>query len=158
MTLKEPLIGDPFAAFHVRRGDKTGGYVVGTERVIEGESTPPSTYLRLLRRNAPDIRTVFVMTDDYRVVDGFRIAYPQYDFVSTCLADARGYHQDAFAALNVHQKELAVEQLLVETSIAARSALFLGGFKSNVSRFVPLWHTNPEVCLSVDGMRRWSPV
>ena len=44
----------------------------------------------------------------------------------------------------------AIERLLTDVQIALQSALFVGPFKSNVSRFVANVHWDPARCVSAD--------
>jgi hypothetical protein len=147
----------PFAAFHIRRGDKVGGYVVNGQVIREGDDIACSAYVDLLNRRAPAVRSIFVMTDDYRCVEEVRSAAPGRTVHSFCLPSERGYQQDEFSAFDLGRKSASLKRLVAETEIAAESDLFIGGFKSNVARFVTLWHRAPRRCVSIDGQKRWLP-
>ncbi len=146
-----------FAAFHIRRGDKTNGYRVGRKLVIEGDSILPHAYLAMLARKAPDIKSIFVMTDDFTVVEEISQVGRGYNVITLCQSHQRGYSQDRFSSMSPVEKADDLKSLIAETQIAAASSIFIGGFKSNVARFVPLWHSNPSMCFSVDGNRHWTP-
>lgn len=139
----------PFAAFHIRRGDKLD--------TREGDHVAASAYVDLLNRKAPEVRSIFVMTDDYRCVEEIQTASPERTVKSFCLPSERGYQQGEFSAMDVERKRASRKQLIAETQIAAASYLFIGGFKSNVARFVTLWHNQPARCFSIDGKKRWPP-
>jgi hypothetical protein len=62
----------PYAAFHVRRGDKIKGYNSARGLMVEGEDARLSAYIALLDRKAPEIKSIFLMTDDYRAADELR--------------------------------------------------------------------------------------
>jgi hypothetical protein len=147
----------PFAAFHIRRGDKVEGYVIDGELIREGDNVAASAYVHLLNRRAPAVRSIFVMTDDYRCVEDVRTAAQGRIVQSLCLPSERGYRQDEFSALDGERKGASLRRLVAETEIAAASSLFIGGFKSNVARFVTLCHHRPGRCFSIDGQKRWSP-
>jgi hypothetical protein len=147
----------PFAAFHIRRGDKVGGYVANGEFIQEGDDVAPSAYVAFLNRVAPEIRCIFVMTDDYRCVEEVRTASPWRMVQSFCPPADRGYQQTEFSGMDAEQKRNRLKRLIAETEISSASDLFVGGFKSNVARFITLSHYQPARCFSIDGKKRWSP-
>jgi hypothetical protein len=147
----------PFAAFHIRRGDKVEGYVFNDQLIREGDNVAALAYVDLLNRRAPKVRCIFVMTDDYRSVEDVKTAAPGRVVLSFCLPSERGYYQGEFTSLDVKRKRASLDRLIAEAEIAAASSLFVGGFKSNVARFVTLWHHQPRRCFSIDSMKRWSP-
>jgi hypothetical protein len=147
----------PFAAFHIRRGDKVGGYVINGQVIREGDDIASSVYVDLLNRKAPEVRSIFVMTDDYRCVEEVKAAATGRIVHAFCLPSERGYQQDEFSALDAGQKRTSLKRLVAEANIATMSDLFIGAFKSNVGRFVALWHHEPRRCFSVDGQKRWLP-
>lgn len=146
-----------FAAFHIRRGDKTNGYRVGEKLIIEGDSVHPQAYLTMLADKAPDIKSIFVMTDDFSVVGELSELARGYDVISMCKPHQRGYSQNHFSGLSTVEKANDLHSLIAETQIAAASSIFIGGYKSNVARFIPLWHFSPRMCFSIDGARHWTP-
>jgi hypothetical protein len=148
----------PYAAIHVRRGDKTLGYMEGQQLVIEGEATALDIYLALLRQKGPLIKTLFILTDDYTAVEEFRAAAPEYNILTLCDPSERGFHQFSTRPPAAGDRRRSIRRLLQEVDIAARSSLFLGGFKSNVARYIALTHRSPACCFSVDQMRKWKPI
>lgn len=152
----ESLAG-PYAAIHVRRGDKTGGYTVGHELVIEGDDVPLAAYVSILRRHAPHLRSVFVMTDDHRVVGDLQASDTGLSICTFCREAEQGYEQGGFDSLDPRSKLVAIRRLICEVEIAARSDLFIGCYKSNVSRYIALTHRHPRRCFSADGLEAWVP-
>lgn len=149
---------DPFAAIHVRRGDKLEGYSDGNDRlIIEGDHIDPRTYVDKLMFESPEIKSIFIMTDDYRMVDELKQVGRDYLIHTFCSPEETGYRQPEFLPLNPARKTESVQRLIAEVQIAAASSIFLGGYKSNVARFVPLWHACPERCFSVDSQKSWRP-
>jgi hypothetical protein len=148
----------PYAAFHIRRGDKILGSLVDGERTPpEGQDIPMTTYLTALRREAPGIRAVWVMTDDYRAVAELRALAPDVAFETMCDPEASGYEQTQFTALPVESKLMERRRLIAETEVAIKSSVFVGAFSSNVDRFIALRHPQPKACYSVDREKRWYP-
>jgi len=145
----------PYAAIHVRRGDKVEGYMVGKELRREGEATGLETYLSLIRAKMPEIRSIFVMTDDYRMVDALRQIAPELAIETLCPPDFVGYRQPDFSSLPVEVRTNYVRGLLAEIAVAARSTIFVGGYLSNVARYVALVHRDPAMCFSIDRQKKW---
>src|SRR5262249_26371765 len=141
-----------------RRGDKVSAYFFGDKLVTEGDDISSSAYMDLLKRKAPSARSIFVMTDDYRSLEEFQAAGGLRRVFTLCTPSEQGYEQSDFSASTLQKKSDCLQRLLQEVQIAASSAVFIGGFKSNVARFVPLWHRDPSMCFSIDGQREWSPI
>ena len=152
-----------FIAIHVRRGDKIDGehYIDPSGKKIhghpEGEMTPLSTYIELIRQHAREVSTIFVMTDDYRAVDELRALVPPLQVRTLCSKNVSGYDNNQFYRMSRAERIQSIEGLLAEVRIASQSALFLGPYKSNLSRFVTNIHWDPTRCVSVDGQREWIP-
>jgi len=155
------LAHEPFAACHVRRGDKSEGYLrTFGKRVVEGEHTPMATYVERIGALAPELRTLFVLTDDHAVIEeairesaghGLRVVY-------LCPPTRAGYSNRYFARTSREEKVEQLLEMLQEVWIASGSQLFLGGFKSNLGRFVVLTHRQPQLCHSIDAQRSWDPL
>jgi hypothetical protein len=150
-----------FGAIHIRRGDKIEGegYVNASgQLVIEGESTPISTYLDLVRKWTPSINALFVVTDDYAAMGELRSLAPKLRFVTLCPEESAGYRNREFLKRSLEDRTKGLDRLLTEVQVASQSAFFVGPFKSNLSRFVANVHWNPERCISVDKWRQWTPL
>jgi len=151
-----------YVACHVRQGDKIIGTPYRTPDgkwgvLTEGEFIPVRTYLRNIRKIAPDIRKIFVMTDDYAVIEEFRLLAKGYSIHSFCTPGQNGYHQADFNKKSQDERRAAFLSLMEEVEIAAASHAFFGCYRSNVSRFILLKHFNPDLCFSMDSTKRWFP-
>jgi hypothetical protein len=147
----------PYAAIHVRRGDKLHGYIIRGNLIVEGEDTPFTDYLSFIRRKAPNLRSLFVMTDDYRVVEDLRSIDPGLDIFTFCQKAEHGYNQVEFNSLGARTKTILARRLISEVGIACNSQMFVGCYRSNVSRYIALTHDHPSQCYSVDGVKSWDP-
>lgn len=147
----------PFAAIHVRRGDKTNGYTVGNNIVIEGDRVPLGNYVSMLRKKAPHVKSLFVMTDDYRVVDDLRSMDSSLAIFTLCQKDEHGYDQGIFDSQAARSKIIGIRRLIAEVEIASQSHIFVGCYKSNVSRYIALTHKHPSRCYSADELKEWTP-
>ena len=145
-----------FGAIHIRRGDKTDGYMAanGTLRV-EGEAIDLDLYIAALKNTAPEIKRIFIMTDDYREVVDARRRYPSLDFATLCEPTEEGYRNHDFRGLTHKERVSAIRRLVTEMLISTHSAAFAGAYLSNVSRTVAALHPIPTACCSVDTQVRW---
>lgn len=149
----EGLKKGQFAALHVRRGDKVRRWRARPE----GEATAPGVYVDAIHLHRPDIRDVFILTDDFRVVEDFAASSSEFRFVTLCPPTEIGHRQRTFNALPTAEKREEISRLLTEVHIAAASGLFVGGFKSNVALYIAAVHSDPANCFSVDGQLEWNP-
>lgn len=150
-------LSTPYAAIHVRRGDKVAGYDADGRFLVEGDDVPLVSYLQLIRKKAPKVRNLFVMTDDYRVIQGLRSIDETFQIHSFCPPTELGYTQLAFQDLSSSSKTDAIRRLIAEVEIASQSQAFVGCYKSNVSRYIVQVHAHPDRCFSVDAFKKWFP-
>jgi hypothetical protein len=148
---------DPYVAVQLRRGDKTNGYVFNGQLKIESTQSPIEAYVQMLRRRSEGIRYVFVLTDDYRAYEELKTSAPEYEFHTNCQPSEFGYVNDDFQKMDVESRKKLCTQLVSDVHICGRSEIFIGPFKSNPSRFVPLLHGTRRRSFSVDANRKWKP-
>ena len=152
------LTPEGYAAMHVRRGDKILGYRSRSGALtIEGEDVPLGHYLDVIRDRAPGIDSVFVLTDDYGVIEELGAMEHGCRVVTLCPPDERGHDAARFNGYPVGRKRRTIERLLAEAQIASQSALFVGGYKSNVARFIVNVHRDGARCVSIDSSKDWTP-
>jgi hypothetical protein len=156
--LQESLeLGDEYAAFHVRRGDKIQTFQnrLG-EPVVEGEYIDASSYLTRLREVNSSLQTIFVMTDDYSIVNELSELDPTIRIKTLCPPSQNGYFQHIHTRLPREKKVAEVQQLILEAEIASQSKAFIGCYKSNVSRYIAMMHRDINSCSSVDSLLSWT--
>ncbi len=150
------LASGGFGAVHIRRGDKTEGYLASNGKLaVEGEAIDLDVYVSALKRIAPEIERIFVMTDDFREIAKARERYPALDFVTLCKPTEEGYRNADFRTLGRAERVPAIRRLLAEMLISVHSAAFAGVYRSNVSRTVAALHPRSDACCSVDSLKRW---
>lgn len=150
-------LDQPFYAVHIRRGDKTTGYLKSNGVLrVEGAAVPFDAYAEAAATLAPGLRRVFVLSDDYREVAEAQAQHPQLELITLCTPEEQGYYQDDFLALRRDEQLRSLRRLIVEVLIAARSAAFIGLYRSNVSLMVAALHPHPDKCASVDQAKAWT--
>lgn len=152
------LDGD-FAAVHVRRGDKVGD---------EDEYYPIEIYIDSLKKMNGFGLPLFVLSDDYQAIIEMKEAigkiYPQIPIHSLCQPKNSGFdvwalrkgeythkHKESdktHPSTNVIKQDTYenASTLVVETLIAAKSKIFVGTARSNVSYSIRALHEQPKQC------------
>ena len=135
------LPGDrPFACIHIRRGDKVA--------TGEDDYFPTEAYFQALKSAAPEIKVVYLMSDDNRVYEEACRAFPGYQIYQGPQHGQTGYDQAAYEAAPRSQVQQHTEDLIVDVDIARRAAVFVGTFKSNLFRLVEYLRDEPGIDIS----------
>lgn len=132
-------LGARFSAVHIRRGDK----------VTEAPNTAIEDYAAWLTQPGSPPH-VFVMTDDYSVIEPLRRAAPALTFTTLCQPTQLGHEQRAFNARTPEARYQDTLQLIAELSVAARAQRYLGTGSSNISRVLALLR-GPDRVESIGG-------
>ena len=114
----------------VRRGDK----------ITYGEAPfiDISSLLKLINipKNTKD--TIFVQTDDYRVVIELQQELPNAKLISTVAETKFGSHARIWNKLSSDERKIYTEEMLVGLQVCIKSRLLWTDFTSNVGRFLKL--------------------
>jgi hypothetical protein len=92
-----------------------------------------------------------------QVVDDLQAIDSSLNIFTFCQKIDQGYTQDKFNELGSQSKIIAIRKLISEVDIACNSQIFVGCYKSNVSRYVALAHKHPKQCYSADAQKNWDP-
>jgi len=134
------LSARPYAALHVRRGDKEK----------EVHLLTPEVYVERLERHRPGLHTVFVSTDDFATMAELRQLRPTWDWRTLAQPDRTGHLQRRFNHRPVADRRHDTIELLADIEALRGSAFFVGTASSNLSRVVALFQ-GLETCAFVDG-------
>ena len=97
-----------------------------------------------------DMRTLFVATDDYRVIEELRSRCEGIQLFTLCGEENRGY--DNKNRGDIKDSRDQAFSLFADLHLLAGATHFIGTYSSNLSRLVPLL-SNPARCHSMD--RAW---
>lgn len=136
------IIPEPYIGFHIRRGDKK----------IETNLVPVVNYFREAEKFT-SIRSGFVATDDYTVIEELTQIFPSWTINTLSTGIERGYTQNIQARKLKQQVRSEMIRLFAEIELLAKSELFFGTFSSNVSLYLA-WRIPREKCFGVD-FREW---
>ena len=117
---------DVYAGLHVRSGDKAS-----EQRLLSVDE-----YMAKLKATAPDLRDIFVFTDDYLRFENLSDSYSGYRFRTLCQPDERGYHHCAFLAEDQSARAQRLVNLFASIEILASAQIFIGTFSANPGMFL----------------------
>lgn len=125
-TLRATLqLNEPYVALHVRRGDK----------VKEHELSPLEKHMEAMESRT-NLRTIFISTDDYKVISEFQQKYPNWKVYTLTEPHEQGYQYQEFEARGASEKKLEMIKLFTSIEIVRQSELFVGTYTSNIGNFL----------------------
>ena len=130
----------PYLAVHVRRGDKVTS---GEDRHFALEE-----YVAAILSVDGPARTLFVMSDDSRVVMEFKRMLPDYAISCFGAAERWGYDQGDFETLPKSEVRQETECLIAEVEIAREADVFIGTLGSNLFRLLTYLRTGECIDIS----------
>lgn len=120
LTLPENYLG-----FHIRGGDKFSEYELqAVDQYVE------------LAKNRSSLKSAFVLTDDFSVVETLHKQYPDWEFYTLCGEDERGYFHEEFLKKSKAEVRASHVKLFASMDILAGSELFVGTFSSNPGMYL----------------------
>lgn len=142
-------LNDQIACFHIRMGDKIGAKPY--RRKIEDRKYDFEEYFEKIKNL--NIHTIFVMSDDYRVLkdanDYFFQKKLNYNVASVISKKLLGHS----TIENVKNKKIyninELGRFLAEIEMAKKSKIFVGSLKSNVYRFIRNQSGQPKKLIDV---------
>jgi len=137
-TLALPKEG--YAAVHIRRGDKSK----------EAPLIPLEGYLAKVRALHPSVRHLFLMTDDFQVVETIRENYQEWVVHTLCKPSSRGHLQREFNRKSRAERHAETLQLISEIEIATRALFYVGTCSSNIAKLIGVCKS-PDFVHGVDG-------
>ena len=126
-----------YVSCHIRGGDK----------FMETKLLTIDPYMERIKEQP--YKDIFVLTDDYTVIDQLATQYPTYKWYTLCEETERGYFHQNFSKSDRELKYRSLLKLLASVDIMARSQRFIGTTTSNPSIFMDI--CRPDISESVDG-------
>jgi hypothetical protein len=136
--IKELNLPAKYIGFHIRRGDKH----------VEAQEMPISIYIKIAE-TISDVRTAFVATDDYMVINELKASYPTWHFYTLCQPHEKGFYYSEFQKLNDLEKKNSHINLFTSMVILEKAHHFIGTFSSNPGMFLGM-RMLPENCHGID--------
>lgn len=112
-----------------------GIHIRGGDKFLEFEKLEVDSYMKKISKIS-NIKNIFVLTDDYRIVSELRENYSEYHFYTLCKEDEIGYFHSDFDKVSLEQKRNDMVKLFASMDILANSQLFVGTFSSNPGMYL----------------------
>ena len=119
-----PIQFDKYLSMQIRRGDK----------ITECSLPPIQRYFEEAQKN--NIKQVFMLTDDYKVIEDIRVLYSEWEIISFVNQNEKGYYHKEFESLNKEEKRKNLIKLFASVELIRRSDLFIGTYTTNVGLFL----------------------
>ncbi len=127
-------------------GDYIGFHIRGGDKFIEHKIEPVEAYFDKV--NDPNIRTAFVLTDDYSVIENIHRLYPGWDIKTLCREEERGYFFENFLSQPEELQGRQYLRLFASIDILSQSQQFIGTYSSNPGMYLGM--RNAKICTGVD--------
>lgn len=109
-----------YVGMHVRQGDKWA----------ESKIYDPDKYIQCVKAHSTE-RNLFVLTDDYRVIDKLRTQYPEYVIYTLCRKFENGYDFQKLKRMSIEDQTNSFLRLWASMDILEHSCLFVGTYSAN---------------------------
>jgi hypothetical protein len=127
-----------YIGMHIRSGDK----------LVEHQLFKPATYFKKVERRTT-VRNVFILTDDYHVIEEVQKSFPEWKVFTTCKPEERGYfHKEFMKKDKAIIKEESVK-LFASIEILAKAQMVVGTYSSNPGMFLGM-KINSDKFIGVD--------
>lgn len=116
---------DSYIGMHIRKGDKC----------IEHKLYEVCDYFNALSDSVRP-RDVFVLTDDYSVIEEIRRDYPSWNVYTFCKENDLGYQNGSFYSQSKTYIHTRIVELFASIQILQASQLYIGTYSSNPGMFI----------------------
>lgn len=106
---------DDYISCQIRGGDK----------YIEYDLLSIDIYLSKIKE-VSSLKDVFVLTDDYRIIEQLQKNAPDYNWYTLCEKSQRGYYNTAFSKSDPLKKKEQMIRLFASVDLLCRSTIFVG--------------------------------
>ena len=132
-----------------------GVHIRGGDKFIEWEELEVDKYMGIVSEKSI-IKNVFVLTDNYRIVDELKNNYPTHSFYTLCNENEKGYFHTDFEKVSNTQKRNDLVKLFASMDVLANSQLFVGTYSSNPGMYLGMRISNDKVkCVDFKNWCIW---
>lgn len=136
--LKQIELPVNYQSCHIRGGDK----------FLEQTLFPVQSYIDKIRENSISVNDIFVLTDDYRIIEYIQSHYPMLHLYTLCGKEEKGYFHSNFVTTSKSNQRFALLKLFASVDVLCRSCYFIGTFSSNPGMYVGM--RSPDIANGVD--------
>lgn len=127
---------DNYIGFHIRGGDKFMEHKI---ELIEAY---------FAKVNNTEVKTAFVLTDDYSTIQEINRLYPRWRVETLCRKEEKGYFHADFLSESEELQEQKYLRLFASIDILAQADQFVGTYSSNPGMYLGM--RNAPICTGVD--------
>lgn len=109
-----------YVGVHIRQGDKW----------TESKMYSPDEYMQCVKANSSE-QNLFVLTDDYRVIEELESHYSQHAIYTLCKKHENGYNFQKMKQMTFEEKANSFLRLWASMDILEHSSLFVGTYSAN---------------------------
>lgn len=131
---KEVAFTSPCIGMHIRGGDKS----------CEHELLSPQIFIEK-SKSLGCFNNVFVLTDDYRIIEFMQNSCPDWNIATLCKNDERGYYTGDFHKEDKLKKFEKHIRLFASIELLCKCTIFLATFSSNPSMYIGMRLGNERV-------------
>ena len=101
-------------------------------------------------------KNVFVLTDDYRVLESLRGQYPEYRFFTLCQPDEKGYSLPKLLRMSPDELRNSYLRLWASMDILENSCIFVGTYSANPGMNMGFRMSEDKIkCIDYDKWLLW---
>jgi hypothetical protein len=134
---------EDYIGLHIRSGDKSRETALLHVR----------EYVEKARSLSP-LRTFFVLTDDYGMIEEMHDCYPDVAIHTLCRPDERGYVHETFCRQDKILRREALWKLFASVELLGRAQFFIGTYTANPGMFLGMRMPKGR-CISLDADNQW---
>jgi len=136
---------EDYIGLHIRGGDKS----------IEANLLDAQKYMDKAK-SLSDLHNLFVLTDDYQIIENMQSEYKDYVIHTLCDPSERGYFHEKFQKQEKTMIRKSHEKLFASIDILNKAQLFIGTFSSNPGVFLGMrMPKGKAVSVDLDQWRIW---
>ena len=118
-----------------------GMQIRGGDKFMENSLLDYKLYFQTLirkKKSFADTNSVFVLTDDYRIIENINAVFPQFEIFTLCMPEEKGYFNEAFKSETEQDRKSKIIRLFASIQILANSTFFIGTESANPGKYLKL--------------------
>lgn len=135
--IEELNLPDVYISCQIRAGDKNK----------ECSLLPVEDYINKIEEYE-NYKDIFVLTDDYRIIEQLQKDYSQWNWRTSCKPSERGYFHSSFRKANKLVKREKMLNFFASIEILNKSDIFIGTRTANPCVFMSMY--NPQITKIID--------
>ena len=136
---------EDYIGLHIRGGDKS----------MEVDLLDAQKYVDKAK-SLSDLHSLFVLTDDYQIIEDMRINFKEFIIYTLCGENERGYFHEKFQKQEKAIIKQSHEKLFASVDLLNKAQLFVGTFSSNPGMFLGMRMSKDKaVSIDLDKWQIW---